>query len=74
MTAGVAVMEIELKQTIPSPAVVSATLKIVCNVGSGGFDTGQPEGFTLTVRGAPYGAFVPIGAGITVFTTIPAAD
>ena len=74
ITAGVAVMEIELRQTIPSPAAVSATLKVVCNVGSGGFDTGQPEGFTLSVPGAPYGAFVPIGAGITVFTTIPAAD
>ena len=74
ITAGEAVIEIELRQTMPSPAAVSATLKVVCNVGSGGFDTGQPEGFTLTVPGAPYGAFVPIGAGITVFTIIPAAD
>jgi hypothetical protein len=72
ITAGVLVTQIELRRTIPSPAVVAATLKVVCNVGSGGFETGQPEGFTLTVPGAPFGAFVPIGAGITVFTTIAA--
>lgn len=74
ITAGVAVMEVQLRQTMPSQAVVRATLKVVCNVGSGGFVTGQPEGFTLSIPGAPYGAFVPIGAGITVFTTIPAVD
>jgi hypothetical protein len=74
ITAGVAVMQIELRQAIPSRTLVAATLKVVCNVGSGGFETGQPEGFTLTVPGASFGAFVPIGAGITVFTTIPAVD
>jgi len=74
ITAGVAVMQIELRRTIPSRAVAPATLKVVCNVGSGGFETGQPEGFTLTIPGTPYGPFVPIGAGITVFTTIPAVD
>ncbi len=74
ITAGVLVTQIELRQTIPSRAVVAATLKVVCNVGSGGFETGQPEGFTLTVPGAPFGAFVPIGAGITVFTTIAVVD
>src|SRR2546425_9364738 len=57
ITAGVAVMQIELRQTIPSRTLVAATLKVVCNVGSGGFETGQPEGFTLTVPGAPFGAF-----------------
>jgi hypothetical protein len=70
ITAGVAVMEVNLLREIPSPAVITATLKVVCNVGSGGFDTGQPEGFTLTIPGAPFGAFVPFGAGITVFTTL----
>jgi len=72
ITAGVLVMRIQLRRTIPSPAVVAATLEVVCNVGSAGLDTGQPEGFTLTVPGAPFGAFVPIEAGITVFTTIAA--
>jgi hypothetical protein len=43
-------------------------------VGSAGLDTGRPEGFTLTVPGAPFGPFVPIEAGITVFTTIAADD
>jgi hypothetical protein len=74
ITAGVLVARIQLRQTIPSPAVVAATLEVVCNVGSAGLDTGQPEGFTLTVPGAPFGAFVPIEAGITVFTTIAAND
>lgn len=74
ITAGVLVMQIQLRRTIPTPAVDAATLEVVCNVGSGGFETGQPEGFTLTMPGAPFGAFVPFGAGITVFTTIPADD
>lgn len=72
ITAGVLVMQVQLRRTIPSRAVVAATLEVVCNVGSAGLDTGQPEGFTLTVPGAPFGAFVPIEAGITVFTTIAA--
>ncbi len=74
ITAGVLIMQIELRHTIPSREVHPATLKVVCNVGSGGFETGQAEGFTLTVPGAPHGPFVPTGAGITVFTTLPAGD
>jgi len=74
ITAGVLVMRIQLRRTIPSRAVVAATLEVVCNVGSAGLDTGRPEGFTLTVPGAPFGPFVPIEAGITVFTTIAAND
>ena len=72
ITAGIADMEVDLLRRTPSPAVISATLRVVCNVGSGGFDTGLPEGFTLTLPGAPFGSFVPIGAGITVFTAVTA--
>jgi hypothetical protein len=49
---------------------VAATLEVVCNVASAGVGYRQPEGLTLTVAGAPFGAFVPIEAGITVFTTV----
>lgn len=70
VTAGIAVMEVTLLREIPSEAEIAATLKVVCNVGSGGFETGEAEGFTLTVTDAPFGSFVPFGAGITVFTTL----
>ena len=70
ITAGIADMEVHLLRQTPSRAVIPATLRVVCDVGSGGFDTGLPEGFTLTIPGAPFGSFVPIGAGITVFTAI----
>jgi len=72
ITAGILVIEIHLVREIPSRAVVPATLKVICNVGSGGFDTGQPEGFTLTVPGAAFSPFVPGVAGITAFSTVVA--
>lgn len=72
ITAGIADMEVDLLRRTPSQAVIHATLRVVCNVGSGGFDTGLAEGFTLTIPGAPFGSFVPIGAGITVFTAVTA--
>jgi hypothetical protein len=49
-------------------------LEVVCKVWSGSFETGKPEGLSLTVPGAPYGPLVSIGAGITAFTTIPSVD
>ncbi len=51
--------------------VRNVSLKVVCNVPQGGFLTGQPEGFTLTIPDAPFGPFRPLDpiAGITnIFT------
>ncbi len=72
ITAGILVMDVHLVRQIPSRAVIPAKLKVVCNVGSGGFDTGQPEGFTLTVPGAAFSPFLPGVAGITAFSTVVA--
>ena len=74
LTAGILELEVELLQQFPSPAVVPATLKVVCSIGAGGLDTGQLEGFTLTIPGMPFGPFQPIllapgvTQGITIFT------
>jgi hypothetical protein len=74
LTAGILELDVKLLQQFPSLAVIPATLKIVCSIGAGGLDTGQLEGFTLTVPGAPFGPFQPIllapgvTQGITIFT------
>ncbi len=55
----------------------NVSLKVVCNVPQGGFLTGQPEGFTLTIPEAPFGPFRPLDpiAGITnIFTGGEAED
>lgn len=51
---------------------VSANLVVVCNIPPGGLFTGQPEGYVLTIPGAPFGPFTPLGPpplGITWFTS-----
>lgn len=68
--AGTLVMEIDL---IPvTGPKISAELEVVCNIPPAGLFTGKPEGYKLTVPGAPFGPFVPLGPpplGITWFTT-----
>lgn len=52
------------------PPISGVTMKVVCNIPPGGMSTGQDEGVTLTVPGAPFGAFVPSvpPIGATAFT------
>lgn len=56
-------MVVELGQWVP------AMLKITCNVGPGGLQTGEPEGFTLTVPEFPFPPFKPMHpeVGLTAF-------
>jgi hypothetical protein len=70
VAAGIVEMEIHLVVDFPSPAVIPATLEIVCNLGIAGLVTGEEEGFILTIPDAPFGPFMPVTppAGITIFT------
>ncbi len=55
------------------PTVSGATLRVICNIGFAGIQTGEPEGFTFEVPGAEAGRFEPIvvAPGATVgLTTI----
>lgn len=68
--AGILVMEIDL---VPEGGkAIPAHLEIYCNIGPAGIFTGQPEGYKLTVPGAPFGPFEPLvpPLGLTVFTTV----
>lgn len=49
---------------------INATMRVVCNIGPGNLQTGHEEGVTLTIPGAPFGAFAPSmpPTGITAFT------
>lgn len=48
------------------PSIQGVTLRVVCNLGPAGLQTGLAEGYTLTL---PNGAiFSPFGAGLTLFT------
>jgi hypothetical protein len=49
--------------------VAEATLKVVCNLAPAGLDTGQPEGYTLTVSGTSFVPFVP-AFGVTIFSVV----
>ncbi len=67
LAAGVLEMEIDL---IPNGGPVTpAKVKVVCNIGSAGLDTGEKEGATLTIPGAPFGPFAPVAnAALSIFT------
>lgn len=75
LAAGILELEVRLLQQIPSRDVIPATLRIACSIGAGGLDSGEEEGFTLTIPGGRFGPFRPFEAapgvtfGITIFTT-----
>lgn len=47
-----------------------ATVRVVCNIGAAGLSTGEEEGATLTIPGAPFGPFVPVAnSALSIFTT-----
>jgi len=67
--SGILTMNVDLVQDIPSPAVMPATLTVVCNVPFAPLLTGEDEGFSLN---APFGSFEPESptVGITIFSTV----
>ena len=70
LAAGILTIDVDLLQVIPSQEVIPATLEIVCNHRGFGLDTGEEEGFVLTIPDTPFGPFrqlVP-NVGITTFT------
>lgn len=71
--AGILDMQINLNQIIPALATVAAELKVICNVPAGGLFTGQPEGYVLTIPGAPEGPYSPLSPPIggSVFLVFP---
>jgi len=75
LAAGIIEMEVRLRQQIPSREVINATLRMACSIGAAGLDSGEPEGFTLTIPGGRFGPFRPfevapgVTQGITIFTT-----
>lgn len=68
LAAGLLEMGIDL---IPvGGPVTPATLKVVCNIGAAGLKTGEEEGATLTIPGAPFGPFAPVAnSALSLFTT-----
>jgi hypothetical protein len=76
LTAGTLEMDLDLLQELPSRAILPATIRIVCNIGAAiGLDTGELQGFTLTIPSAPFGPLHPFevpapGSGFTFGNTI----
>ena len=73
--SGMLEMTVILVAEFPSRAVVPATLLVNCNIGPAGLSTGLPEGFFLTIEGAPFSPFEPatfpdtgFPFGLTLFT------
>lgn len=79
--AGIGEFVIDIQRLRPSPALIrGALLRIACNLGPGGHQTGEIEGYTLSVPGTDFsaggnpGPFRPIASpppagsfGLTVF-------
>lgn len=55
-----------------APVVSDVPFRLICNIGVAGITTGEPEGFRLTIPGAPFGTFNPLvpALGLT-FISIP---
>jgi len=65
-------MEVTLLEVIPSRARIPANMEVDCNLSAPGpgCQTGEEEGFILSIPDAPFGPFRPLvpAAGVTVFT------
>jgi hypothetical protein len=66
-----AILEMNIDLIPAEGPVTPAALKVVCNIGAAGFNTGQSEGAFLTIPSAPLvGTFKPLeGLAISIFTT-----
>lgn len=75
--SGIGEFVIDIQRIRPSPAVIrGAVLRIFCNLGPGGLQTGEIEGYTLSIPGTEFSAggnpgifrqIPPGGTGLTVF-------
>ncbi len=75
--SGIGQFVIDIQRLQPSSALIrGAVLTIFCNIGPGGHQTGEIEGYTLSIPGTdfaaggtpgPFRQIPPMGMGLTVF-------
>lgn len=75
--AGVGQFVVDIQRLRPSPAIFrGAILTVYCNLGPAGLQTGEVEGYTLSIPGTdfaaggapgPFRQIPPMGVGLTVF-------
>jgi hypothetical protein len=79
LVAGVAEMVVDLWGTMPAPATIRGVrLRLICNIGFAGLDTGEHEGIALSIPGTSFftgetpGPFVPVVPmfGLTAFSRV----
>lgn len=58
-----------IRRLRPTRGSFEGTLRVACNIGPAGLSTGEAEGVTVTIDGAPVGPFVPLTPplGLTIF-------
>lgn len=66
LEAGALVARIFLKRLQPTRGTFEGTLTVICNIPPAGLSTGQAEGVTISIDGAPVGPFTPL-TGLTIF-------
>ncbi len=55
--SGIGEFVIDIQRLRPSPALIrGAVLRFFCNIGAGGFQTGETEGITLSIPGTEFSA------------------
>jgi hypothetical protein len=66
ITAGILELRVNLISDV-NGTETPATLRLICDIGAAGVDTGEPEGFTLAIDGTTFGTFVQLTpiSGIT---------
>lgn len=71
-----AILQMDVHLVPNGGSVMKAKLRVVCNIGAAGLDTGEEEGFVLDIPGTPFtaggmfGPFEPYAQGITVFNLL----
>jgi hypothetical protein len=70
LESGILDLEATFRATIPGPARLPATMRVVCNVGPGGLQTGEHEGVHIHVAGFEFEPLEP-ELGLTIFVPSP---
>jgi hypothetical protein len=73
--SGIGEFVVDIQRIHPSPALIrGAVLRVFCNIGAGGFQTGETEGITLSIPGTEFSAGATPGPFLQIPSPPPAGS
>ncbi len=73
--SGIGEFAIDIQRLHPSPALIrGAVMRFFCNIGAGGFQTGETEGITLSIPGTEFSAGATPGPFLQIPSPPPAGS